>query len=419
MRTILVTDIPKSSLSEEHLTRLYSRCSDEVENVVINRDRSRLADILKWRASTLSKLERAETKLIRNALMVKRSIDRQGVTKSAAPLRRHIRKNDRPMTRLPIFPWLPALPFLSHKVDTIEHSKQQLAKLDEHFQCQRVAHKDGKALTSAFVQFKSQLAAHVAAQTLLHCNHKYLQARCVGVHPQDIIWRNVSIYWSRSVIRQVLVTLSMVLAILGWAIPVAFSGFLSEATYARTAWPRFQHILAPLAGFIMGVLPQLVLTVCLVLVPLLIRFLAGQQGFLTIQDLEVSIQRYYFTFLFVQVFLTVSVSASATTIINEIYHGLNSIPLVLANNLPKTSNYFLSYTLMQGFSISANQFAQLLGLLGIFYRKTRNDKSPRDQWQRRRAAHDVQWGSLYPIFTNLACIGRSDPITQSFTPDGF
>ena len=408
-RTILLTGIPENLRSIEGLTQVFSIFFEGVETVIINRDTSRMAKILKRRRKTLAVLEAAETRLIRKALKAKGRVAPQDGEGPVVSRTQYLRMQDRPNTHLPIVSGLPSLPLLGTRVDAIKYFGRQLAKLNLDLDSEQASFTSRKSLDSAFVQFRSQLAAQLASQILMHSRLKSFQVQCVGVEAEDIIWGNIPLGWPSANARKILVMLCMFIATAGWAFPVAFSGFLSQVAYAHTFWPKFQNVSAPLAGLILGVLPQLMLTILLILIPFLIRFLAGQQGFLTVQDLELAIQRYYFTFLFVQIFLTVSVSASATTIINDVYHGLDFIPLVLASNLPKTSNYFFSYILIQGLSISANQFAQLLGLFRRIYWNSKRDKSPRQQWERKRAAFDIQWGTLYPVFTNLACIGKLQP----------
>jgi hypothetical protein len=33
-------------------------------------------------------------------------------------------------------------------------------------------------------------------------------------------------------------------------------------------------------------------------------------------------------------------------------------------------------------------------------------------WQNTRAANLVEWGTLFPVYTNLACIGKVDPLNR-------
>lgn len=140
--------------------------------------------------------------------------------------------------------------------------------------------------------------------------------------------------------------------------------------------------------------------------PVVIRILVQRQGLLTQTAVERTIQRFYFASLFVQIFLTVSLSSSATTILGEMYHQLDSVPAILATNLPKTSNYFFSYLLLQSLSISASQLVQTMGLIKWLLLAPATDRTARDIWSRRHTAPvEMQWGTLFPVFTNLACIG--------------
>lgn len=163
---------------------------------------------------------------------------------------------------------------------------------------------------------------------------------------------------------------------------------------------------ASLLGVIQGVLPQAVLMFFLILLPIILRFLAKQQGFVTEMAVELAVQKYYFLFLFVQVFLTVSLSSSIATIVNSIYHGLDSVPTLLAASLPKSSNYFFSYLLLQAFSISAGNLLQITRLIQSLLLAPLVDRTPRQKWNRTRVIPELQWGTLFPIFTNLGCIGK-------------
>lgn len=431
---MLVTDIPKDVLSTERLIQIYGVFPGGVEAVLLNRDVSGLAAMLQRREKIRDALELAEMRLIRKRIKShvlggddsvltipsSASVQNSGVNPSHSGLssfcgrsgadegiNRVPRDEHRPAHRLLILSWLPTLPLLETKVDSISHSLRSLASMSTEITSTLDAQHNREVLNSAFIQFYTQVGAHVAYQTLIHCNTSSMNVQCIGIAPDDILWPHLRLSWTNRCLRTAVVMTLISALVVGWALAVAFMGILSQMAYAPTFWPNFARLSVPLRGFITGVLPPLMLALLFVIVPFLTRLVSERQGFLTVRDLELAIQRYYFSFLFVQVFLTVAVSASATTIINNLAHGFESIPLVLASNLPKTSNYFFSYLLVQGLSISANQLAQILKLLGSLYRSVNRDDSPRRQWQRRKAAFDLQWGTLIPVFTNLACIGQS------------
>jgi hypothetical protein len=135
-----------------------------------------------------------------------------------------------------------------------------------------------------------------------------------------------------------------------------------------------------------------------------LNYLVREQGISSRSYIDLKIQDYYFYFLFTQVTLVVSLSAGLTAIANEMVHGASLAP-TLARNLPKASNYFLSYILLQGLSISANSLLRIDCLIGRFILGPIFDKSVTQMMTRRRG-QDLEWGTFVPVFTNLSCIGR-------------
>ena len=95
------------------------------------------------------------------------------------------------------------------------------------------------------------------------------------------------------------------------------------------------------------------LVVLNVLLPVVLRALTEWQSHPTETAVEMSLQKSYFLFLFVQNFLTVSLSSSITAIAQEVLHGPSSAAALLATNLPRASNYFFSYLALQSLSVSA------------------------------------------------------------------
>jgi hypothetical protein len=135
------------------------------------------------------------------------------------------------------------------------------------------------------------------------------------------------------------------------------------------------------------------------------EYLVRKQGICSKSQIDLKIQDYYFCFLFVQVTLVVSLAAGLTAIANEIARGA-SLAATLAKNLPKASNYFLSYLLLQALSVSAGSLLRTDRLLGKFVLGPMFDKSVTQMVIRRRGP-DLQWGTFVPVFTNLSCIGMS------------
>ncbi len=122
---------------------------------------------------------------------------------------------------------------------------------------------------------------------------------------------------------------------------------------------------------------------------------------------ELLLQKYYFIFLFVQNFLTVSLSFNITAIIQDLVHGLNSAFALLVRNVSKASNYFISYLALQGLSESADTLLQAGGLIQWLILASLADCTLRQKWERQTSLPEIRWGTFYPLYTNLACIGKS------------
>ncbi|KFY03348.1 hypothetical protein O988_01543 [Pseudogymnoascus sp. VKM F-3808] len=157
---------------------------------------------------------------------------------------------------------------------------------------------------------------------------------------------------------------------LGFALPVAITGLLSQIGYLTyvVPWLRQLKSLPSWAlATIQGILPLAILSLITAMVPSILRLLANMQRLHSRQGVENYVQIYYFSFLFVQVFLTVSLSAGITTIIGQVPDTVEAIPTLLAQNLPKAS---------------------IISSL-----------------DERTEPRTTKMGTFGPVFTNMACIG--------------
>ncbi|KAI4192844.1 MAG: hypothetical protein LQ350_008550 [Teloschistes chrysophthalmus] len=136
--------------------------------------------------------------------------------------------------------------------------------------------------------------------------------------------------------------------------------------------------------------------------PILLQYLILAQGRISRVDAELALQDYYFSFLFLQVFLVVSIASSVATVLSSLRYDFNSFATLLALNLPKAANYFLSYIMLQAISVSAGALLQVGRLVG-FSTAYLLDHTPRDVWERLKKPQ-LRLGTFFPVYTNLAVI---------------
>ncbi|KAF8456791.1 hypothetical protein BDZ91DRAFT_525406 [Kalaharituber pfeilii] len=322
--------------------------------------------------------------------------------------KKYLTEKDRPTHNLPVIPWLPGLPFIGQKVDTIHYCRKEIARLNVEIEQDQTEPEKYPLMNSAFIQFNNQVAAHMACQSLNHHIPEQMGPRYVEVNPNDIIWENMRIKWWERYVRKMLITSACAGLIIGWAFPVAFVGLVSQVSYLSTTVP-FLHFVRDLPdwflGLISGVLPPLGLAILMALLPIILRLFARVQGLHTGMSIELAVQGMYFAFLFVQVFLVVSISSGITATIKRLTDNPTIAAQLLAENLPKASNFFFSYLLLQAFAQSGGALLQIGGLVVYYLLAPIFDVTARQKWFRQVNLPEMKWGTFFPIYTNLACIG--------------
>lgn len=140
-------------------------------------------------------------------------------------------------------------------------------------------------------------------------------------------------------------------------------------------------------------------------VPALCRKLAVLVGCPTRSTREVVTQRFYFSFLFIELVLVTSISSGLIPTITALYTDPASIPSTLAENLPKAANYFFNYLIIQGLGFSGALLFQYLRLMYITMIWPFFTQTPREEaWLQTTIPHQM-WGNVYPLITNFAVIG--------------
>ncbi|KAF3767660.1 hypothetical protein M406DRAFT_90197 [Cryphonectria parasitica EP155] len=324
-----------------------------------------------------------------------------------------IKAKDRPHHRLPFFDftpsWLPGLPFIHKKVDTIYWCRQELARLNVEIEEDQKNPERFPKMTSAFIQFNNQSAAHMACQSLIHHVPKHMAPRVVEISPEDVIWDNMAMSWWMQWSRVILACGFVFGMVILWGFPVAFSASLSEidSLIQKYSWLGFLKENASVYKFVKlaaAVLPQAFLALILALVPIVLSMIAEFQGVKTGASRSEWVQIYYFFFLFVEVFLVVSITSGALQTIANIAQDIEGLPTLLAENLPDASNYFFSYLLLQGASVSSGTLLQVSSLAMWYVLSRILDSTARAKFIRQTSLPKVKWGSFFPVYTNFACI---------------
>ncbi|GAP90450.1 putative DUF221 domain-containing protein [Rosellinia necatrix] len=324
-----------------------------------------------------------------------------------------VKRSKRPTHRLPIFEWtpgwLPGLPFLNKKVDTIFWCRKELARLNHEIEMDQENPERYPLMKSAFIQFNHQVAAHMACQSVIHHVPKQMAPRIVEISPNDVIWDNMAISWWSEWLRTAIAVGVVAGMIILWAFPVAFTGSISQLNSLIHTFPWLSFLandetVWKVATAVAGVLPALLLALLLWLVPVVMDFLAGFKGAKTGTQKTEAVQQFYFAFLFVQVFLIVSLASGVVAILEGVLNNPTGITDTLASKLPSAANYFFSYMILQALSASSGTLLQIGALVNWYIISRIFNKTARNKWTTNTTLPTVKWGSYFPVYTNFACI---------------
>lgn len=332
-----------------------------------------------------------------------------------AEWRKYLKPGDRDTMRLPVFglSWMPFMPswtFIGKKVDTIYYCRRELARLNLEIETDQKEPEKFPLMNSAFIQFNHQVAAHMACQSISHHLPVQMAPRMVEISPDDVIWDNMAIKWWEHYLRKFVIVLVICSMVVFWAIPSTFVGGLSNLT-SLSAVPAFKWInsIPPwLRSALQGMLPAILTSLMFILVPFALQLLHRLGGANTGNDVQLKTQKSYFAFLFVNIFLVVTVASGISTIIPTIQNlssNPTGIPGFLAKSLPSAANYFFNYMLLQALSTSAGALAQIGTLLGWYVLRPMLDSTPRQKWKRQIKLPHLKWGQFFPPYANFACIG--------------
>ncbi|KAG0644996.1 hypothetical protein D0Z07_9212 [Hyphodiscus hymeniophilus] len=411
--SLLLIANSKKQLSVRAVWRHFHKTAGGVHAIKPNRDYSSLRANMFKRDALIRSLETAETNLVRKAnlgvkLRQSTKHERHGSYDHSKPLWiKYLKQEDRPSIRLPLFPWLPSLPFVGPQADAIYHFRAEVARFNLEIEWDQ-RHPDKFSLTnSVFVYFNHRIPttlATLALKTGVPPSWTLKQ----GTAPNDTIWHNVTTSWWQQCIRTVIVYILSAMLTLGFAFPAIIIGSLSQIEYLANILPWLRGIDALphwLTAAIQGVLTPVILAAIVAMVPVVLRLLANMQGLHSRQAVENCVQIYYFAFLFIQVFLAVSLSAGTATVIGELSGSVKAVPAVLAQNLPKACNYFFSYILIHTFTTIVSVLVKVSDLVHLAILSPILDKTARQKWMREESLGLQRWGTFLPVFTNIACIG--------------
>ncbi|PVH71300.1 DUF221-domain-containing protein [Cadophora sp. DSE1049] len=312
--------------------------------------------------------------------------------------------------------WIPASQRPSHRpianygrrVDTIKWTRNQLKKLAPEINKLRREYRKGipRPIPAAFVEFQTQSDAQIAYQTLAHHRANHMKAEIVGIVPEEIVWNSMYFPWWQRIIRRFAIQGFVVAMVIFWALPAAIVGMISnikDITEKLTFLGWINDLPKVVLGLISGLLPAVALAMLMAIVPMIMRACARQAGVATQSRIELFVQNSYFLFQVLQVFLVTTLTSTVASSLADLIKNPMGIRKLLSTALPKASNFYISYFILQGLAMSATRIVHLGGLIRHQLMRWAGGR-PRVMARRYHRLRKIHWGSVFPMFTNMGVI---------------
>lgn len=99
-----------------------------------------------------------------------------------------------------------------------------------------------------------------------------------------------------------------------------------------------------------------------------------------------------------------TLSSGIIAALPQLVKNPTSIPSLLATQLPQASNFFLTYTILQGLTGTASGFLQIVPLAIYYVKLFLMGSTPRSVYTIKYTLRNIQWGTLFPATTLIAVI---------------
>ena len=393
---VLLSQVPGNMSDESSLRSYFKQWAHHMTKFYVVQDLRQLRKLVQQRDRLLEELESTEIDFIRQRIL------RRG------------HSVERPQTRLIQLPQPSRLHLRGPSIDKIQHLHRAVASLNESILAlqKRTVLTNAKALTSILIHLNDSVAAQCMSSTPASSDPNKMNLRYLGDSPQEIVYNHLGLGRNEEQIRRFVAWQLSLSLILLWTVPIALTAALSQLQALATAFSiedAISHWPSWVLGILQGVLPSLALSMLMMLFPQLLRLVVRWRRLPTILEIELTVQRLYFIFLFTQLFLTASISSGIIAVLAQAVNNTTHIPAMLAQNLPKAGNYYLTYIMTQAFLFSALTMLQPYRL----YRQLVHSAkiiSPRRQIACRGNMEEAQWGTVYPLYSTIACISTLSTI---------
>ncbi|ODV88193.1 hypothetical protein CANARDRAFT_26342 [[Candida] arabinofermentans NRRL YB-2248] len=390
-RTIAISNIPQDLEDEEALkTHIETLGVGKVENIALVHDYSELNKLFNERKIVVRKLEQlyssfygldirilSKKSTASTTLKVYRSLDGpqpgdivyspnleefEGLPDESTPLLKAFDSKNRPKKR-PTH----RLTMFGPRVDSFDYFSKKLIILDKQINALK-AKNDFKSIPHAFVTMTSMSDAQMAAQAVFSPNVFQL-ITCLAPSPFDVNWENLLLSAKAVFIRKNVLELIIILFSILLIMPLRYISSLLNVNAIKKMWPEFGEYLMKhelIRTIVTGLIPTYLFTIINVILPYVISILSNLQGLVSKGDVELSVIRKNFLYIFFNMFLVFTLFGTLSSY-KALLTDTTKIAPLLATSMKTLSLFYVDLILLQGLIMFPFKLLQIGDLAFLFW----------------------------------------------------
>lgn len=159
-------------------------------------------------------------------------------------------------------------------------------------------------------------------------------------------------------------------------------------------------------GVISGLLPSAALALAMMAVPGILTYAARFSGLIAQSQIESFVQNSFFLFQLIQVFLIRTITDTAAAALVSIVQQPTQVFSILSEALPTSSNFYISYFIVEGLMIGMDVMTQIGACLVFKIAYKIWSRNPREMYKRWTTLDSISWGATMPVYTGIVIISK-------------
>lgn len=278
------------------------------------------------------------------------------------------------------------------KVDAFEYYQDRLAFLWSEIEA---AQEEAKTAVwpTAFVTFTRRTAQVVASGALV-CEDLSAWRCQAAPRPPEVVWSNLRMRaWERTTRGRTMWAAFTALTLF-YLIPVA----AVQALLSTNSLLGFIQDIPIAASFITAILPGLVLTIFIALLPPIITAMNRFAGMVSLSQIDIGLLSRFFIFQVVTVFFGSFILGSAANQFQQLINDPGSIVTLLGTAAPQTAIFFLTYVTLRALFVIPFSILRLVPFI-IFWIKSKflasTERAKARLWQNQLFSYGTQVPGTY------------------------